>query len=656
MKQTTSPLYKVTFQRLLAATLLTASPVAFAQTATWNGGGASDDWTDGGNWGGVAPTVGDVLQFDGVTRLTPNNDFTANTSFGGLQFLVGADPFTLGGNAIDLSGGIDSAALGIQTIDFDIGLTNDVGIHISSADASSRITFNGGLSGNQAVTVSGTESRGWNRVTFAGTNTYTGLTTVGATDERVTLWITDPASLPGAVSVVDGSTLRLRPTAAGASFANNISISGDGAESLGAASWYAKTGGGALVVNNGVDVTGTVTLTGNSRISANRDDLSNNEMTGTISGQITGDFDLQFGFEQERPGTVTISNSSNDWGGDTYVTGGGATGSSGRIFTLELAGDDVLPSGAGKGDLYVGTQNTRIDTNGNAVNINGLNDSTGTSGRIFGGGSFSLGNNDASGEYDGELTVTTLTKAGTGNQQLGGATNVTDVNVNGGALTIDGAGVLTVTGTATVAGGNLVIDGGELKYNGSGDLVGTVTFNSGMLSGTNWNGGLSGLSVGTGIILAPGNSPGQATTGSQTWADGGAIEFEINDADGSAGVNWDNIAISGALDVSGLSVDGFTLELISLDAGNAAGLLPNFDEFTTYSWEIASFGSIVGTFTSDLIDVDTTAFQDPFTGTFAVNQSGNSLFLDYTPVPEPSTYALLFASAIGALVMYRRRR
>lgn len=656
MKSTTPHTSPPFIHSLLAVGLLSIPHVSFAQTSTWDGSGATDDWTDGANWGGSAPTAGDLLQFDGSTRLTPNNDYAAGTSFSGLQFLSSAGLFTLGGNAIDLSGDIDSAALGIQTINMDLALTNDIGIHISSADPTSQITFNGGISGAQGLTVSGTESRGWNRVTFNGVNSYTGLTTVGTTGNRVTLWITDPTSLPGAVSVVDGSTLRLRPTTTGAVFSNAISIAGDGAESLNGASWYAKTGGGALVVNNNVDVAGTVTLTANSRISANRDDTSTTGMAGTISGQITGDFDLQFGFEQERAGTVTITNPANDWGGDTYVTGGGATVSSGRIFTLELGGNDVLPSGAGKGDLYIGTHNSRVDTNGNTVNINGLNNSAGTFGNILGGGSFTLGNNDANGLYSGSLTVDTLNKVGTGNQQLAGNTTVTDANVDAGTLTINTGGQLNASGSVNVTGGSLVMDGGDLNYTGATDFNGAITFNSGSLSGTNWNGGLSGLTIGTGVSIAPGNSPGEATTGSQIWADGGSYIFEINDADGTVIVNWDLLTVTGDLDVSGLSTDGFTLALTSLDGSNVAGELPGFDELSNYSWEIASFGTITGTFSSDMINVDTSGFQNTFSGTFAVNQSGNTLTLDYIAVPEPSTYALLISAMAGALVWFRRRK
>jgi len=638
---------------LLAAGLIATIPhLGFAQTSTWDGGSAtSDDWTDGDNWGGGAPLADDLLQFDGANRLTPVNDFTANTSFSGIQFLAGANPFTLGGNAIDLSGDIDSDALGIQTVDMDIALTNDIGINISNADSSSRITFNGGISGSHGLNISGTEEFGNNRVTFNGANTYTGLTTVG-TGGPVTLWATDPSALPGDISVSDGSTLRLRPVA-GTTFANNISIAGAGAESLGQPSWMGQTFAGALVLNDNADVSGTVTLTGDSVISGGRDDVSTSGLSGSISGQITGNFDLQFGYNGGRPGQIRISNTSNDWSGDTVVVGGGRTNSSSRIFTLHLDDDNVLPFGAGKGDLTISENNARVDTNGNVVNINGLN-SNGSTVRLLGGGDLTLGHNDANGDFTGELKVDSLTKVGSGNQQLGGDIAIADTNVDAGTITLTN-GTFNATNSVTVTGGQLVMDGGELEYTGSTALSGSVTLNSGSIGGTNWEGGLSGITVGPNIIVSPGNSPGQANTMDQTWADGGTYEFEINDAEGALGTSWDHIAISGELDVSGLTTDGFTLALVGLLSGDPA-VLPNFDETSDYSWEIASFSTIVGTYTSDLINVDTSGFLEPFTGTFAVNQSGNSLVLDYTAVPEPSTFALLFAGCIGALVMFRRRK
>lgn len=639
---------------LLSLTAVLFSQTSFAQEATWTGGSvATDDWTDGDNWGGSSPVANDILQFDGAQRLTPNNNFAANTAFSGIDFLSGAGAFTLGGNAIDLSGNITSAAAGIQTVNLDLALTTDINIDIEADDATSQITFNGGISGPHGLTISGTEQFGNNRITFNGTNTYTGLTTVGM-GGPATLWVTDPSALPGDVSVLDGGQLRLRP-AAGTTFSNNITIVGQGAESLGQPGWMGRSYSGALVLNNGAEVTGDITLAGDTVISAGRPDSSTSGLSGTISGRITGDYSVQFGYEGGRPGSITLSNPANDWSGDTVIVAGGRTNSSSRIFTLNLTADNVLPFGAGKGDLTISQNNARLDANGNTVNINGLNN-IGSTVNIVNGGAFTLGHNDADGNYAGNMTVETLTKVGTGNQQLNGVTTVTDANVESGILTIGNGGDFRASGTVSVSGGSLVLDGGEIRYNGSGDLVGSVTLSAGTISGTNWNGGLSGITVGAGVVIAPGNSPGQADTGSQIWADGGTYQFEINDANGIAGVNWDIIAISGNLDLSGLSTGGFTLDLISLDGSNQAALLSGFDQDSPFSWEIAEAGSIVGSITPNMFEVDTTNFLNDLNGSFSVDQSGNALVLNYSPIPEPGHFALIFAGVALTLALRHRQK
>src|SRR5437867_489211 len=75
---------------------------AFGAIRTWNGGGADDNWTTADNWGGTVPLAGDDLVFDGTTRLTPNNDFPADTNFRSITFNAG--DFTVGGNSVVIGG------------------------------------------------------------------------------------------------------------------------------------------------------------------------------------------------------------------------------------------------------------------------------------------------------------------------------------------------------------------------------------------------------------------------------------------------------------------------------------------------------------------------------------------------------------------------
>ncbi len=83
------------------------------------------------------------------------------------------------------------------------------------------------------------------------------------------------------------------------------------------------------------------------------------------------------------------------------------------------------------------------------------------------------------------------------------------------------------------------------------------------------------MTIGLGGVLSPGNSPGTASTGAQTWNDGGSYLWEINasdDAGGSIGTDpgWDWLDITGALDLSALTAGGFTIDIDSLTSGNIA--------------------------------------------------------------------------------------
>src|SRR5262245_5569027 len=82
----------------LAFGLLCGQGAARAAPRIWDGGVVDDsNWTTPTNWDGdvTAPAAGDSLQFDGMNDLSPNNNFAANTSFAGIDFLTGASSFTL---------------------------------------------------------------------------------------------------------------------------------------------------------------------------------------------------------------------------------------------------------------------------------------------------------------------------------------------------------------------------------------------------------------------------------------------------------------------------------------------------------------------------------------------------------------------------------
>lgn len=132
---------------------------ARAATSTWNGGsGSGDVWTDAANWGGTAAATGDFLIFDGATRLTPSNDFSAGTIFNNIGFSSGASSFTLGGNGITLTnvgnaaggvtsgGSISNSSPSAQAVGLPVTLTS--GKHNFVTDGGGQLNLSGAVTRN----------------------------------------------------------------------------------------------------------------------------------------------------------------------------------------------------------------------------------------------------------------------------------------------------------------------------------------------------------------------------------------------------------------------------------------------------------------------------------------------------------------------------
>ena len=252
-----------------------------------------------------------------------------------------------------------------------------------------------------------------------------------------------------------------------------------------------------------------------------------------------------------------------------------------------------------------------------------------------------------------------------------------------GGIQLDGANILTLTGANTYSG-TTVIGSGSTIVAGNNSALGlsSVTLTGGaalnVMNGVTISNPLSfsgsanvlagngtfasPVSVDSTIVLlpsaSPGNGPGNLTFSSPlTLATGGAIHFSIYDVNGVAGTGYSLITAGGGLALTA-SPNSITFNLVSIDSsGNPASAI-NFNSSNSYSWMFATSSSAITGFNPNQFNLITTGFSNPTNGgTFSFSESGNGLYLNFTPVPEPSTWAMMATGlfAVVPFAIHRRR-
>lgn len=293
--------------------------------------------------------------------------------------------------------------------------------------------------------------------------------------------------------------------------------------------------------------------------------------------------------------------------------------------------------------LNIGT--TLLGANAAAVVSLGANTLT-----LDGAGNFNFG---SSGAANNVVTGTTgsLIKNGAGTLTINSRTNY------GGTTTISG-GKLALVGTGSVASSSTIIVGASTTFDVSGVTGGYTLGASQTLSGSGTVSGDMNVS-GT---LSPGNSPGILYTGSQLWANGANYNFQMLDAIGTAGSGYDQIVITGTLDLSDLTAGGFDINIWSLSSTgpDVSGNALNFDNSINQQWTIVTTTEgITGFDAGDfLINLNarngTNGFSNALEGGFfSLSATTNNLILNYTAIPEPGA-ALL--GCLSILALLRRRR
>ncbi len=352
---------------------------------------------------------------------------------------------------------------------------------------------------------------------------------------------------------------------------------------------------------------------------------------------------------KENCGTLTLSGASTFSGGFTLAQG-----------ELILAGSSYSANGTAIDYSPVGTGDLTLDS-GTTLGV--LGNGIGILNRVMlpGSGSVTFDAQHATDSLrlDGALVgATDIYKTGLGSLILN---HDNSASFTGGTYLNGGTVVANVNGA--LGTGAIHFDGGALKIADGVVLGNTLDLAAGGTLAGNWA-FHTAQSFGSGVTLSPGNSPGTMTfTAGLTLNNGNTFNVEINGVSDNPGTGGSSDLMDvrnstthdSFLNVGSLTTHGYTLNIISLDllGGDVAGAVNGLTG--PASWTIFKSDGIVGTFDANNFDLVYGQFYGG--GIFALTQVGNDLVLNFTPVPEPSTYALMgLGLCLSGVAAWRKRR
>lgn len=405
--------------------------------------------------------------------------------------------------------------------------------------------------------------------------------------------------------------------------------------------------------------TGTATISGPLSLGAGTHAVSVADGSAAIDLAITGAISGSGGLSKSGTGTMALTGDNIGYSGTVTV---GGTTLSGGVISINSS------TALGIGTFNFDTGTLSNDSGTPLTGLNQMNNSNISIGANATGAGATLAGSPMEfaaavgffGNNAQKLNVnntTTLSGVITTN---GGTTNTTSTG-----LTVAGTGMLILTADNSTTFTEPLTVSGSLQLVVNGSLAGSSLISVGGTSTLGGSGAVGALTVAIGGTISPGdtsaatNALGKLSAGNTILQSGGRYKLELQtDGTGAGGTNWDQLAVTGTLDLSGLSPGApFTLQLQTLTGAGAGGLLASFNPGSDHDWLdiITTTGGITGTFASADFVVDTTGFANAFGGAFTVVLDGNNLDLHYSFVPEPTaTLSLLTGTAM--LIGFRRRR
>jgi len=650
--------------------------------STWLGAsGTGNYWSDTVNWSS-ALVPGNSLAFGGVTRVNNTNDTAAGTIYSNIVFNAGAGAFTLSGNPVTLVVGVTNNSSMPQTVALGIDFSNSIVFN----GANNALIFTGGLTNtlgiNSAVTLK-----------LAGTGTLSDLfysaisSNIIAMSSSTANWTVADNLASAAVTAgswalqINSGTLNFGNGSDAPNLNLNLAVSGQDNE-------IGRTAGatGIFNMNSG-------TLTTAVRIN-----------TGTTTSGSTG-------IVNQVGGTLNIGNQfqgANTAGGNSIVTVGGGT------MNINNGSGVFYVASRGNGSLTV-SSNGAVNCGKLDVSRNAAGNTSASSGTVnLDGGTLSVTavtNISANANTAGSPTATFNFNGGTLVAKAGAATPffqgclitpVTPIKTYvkaGGAVIDDGGNNIIIaepllhdpalggsadggltklnTGTLTLTSSNLyngdtIITAGTLALTGSGAITNSanivitngVVLNASGRSDSKLTLAVAQTLAGNGTVL--GNmlvngavSPGAdvagtiTNTGAATFGAGGRYIFDMEDATGQPGTNWDHLAISGTLGVLSSGANPFVIKLRSIDGdlndGNPGAA--DFGTDSSQSWVIATAAGGITNFSANKFTVDTSGFANDLAGgSFSVATNGNDLLLVFTSQPAPPEFGSVTMNGTSLVV------
>ena len=511
----------------------------------------------------------------GTLRLFGANTYTGGTTInaGTLQ-LISSNRLAAAG-ALTINGGI-----------FDLNNNNQTVAALSGAGGtialgSGTLTTNGAANATLAAAITGTGGRfikqGGGVLTFTGTNSYTGGTTVsggtlmGNTSSLQGNILNDAAVVfaqngDGAYGGAMTGTGSLTKTGTGTVMLTGTNTYGGGttiggglinfaaAGNLGTGTIMLNGGGLQWATGNTTDISARLVALG---VGGGTFDTNGNNVT--LASNIGG----AGGLTKAGAGTLILGG-TNSYSGGTTVTGGILQGTTTSLQGNILNNANVTfdqPTGGTYAGAMSGTGSLTMSGGGTLIlsGSNSYGGGTTVSGGVLQGSSTSLQGNI----LNNASVVFNQTASGTYSGAMSGT----------GGLTLQGGGLLAMTGASTYTGATTV-NASTLVVDGS--LASTVTLNNGGMLGGN---GTIGALVSNGGTLAPGNSIGTLNINNNFTQNGGSYVVEAN-AQGQS----DRVNVAGTA-----TVNGSTVQVVA-----AAG---SYGASTTYIILNAT-GGVSGTYSS----------------------------------------------------------